>query len=182
MRNGFDCSELESMVLAMLAEGVTSGYAMRKRMSKMWGGRWSTESGSIYRALKRLETGKLIFEAGKGGSPNRQRTEYALTEKGRQVAFGWLAETPLTDDFQTIADSIRARTYFLDLLDAPTRKKVVKTWIAQNREFSERLKSELSKNANEQNSMWHIAQANLLALAEARQDWLRKLQNNVANA
>ena len=48
-------SELEYLILAMVGEGVNSGYAMRKRMNRMRGGRWSAESGSVYRVLRRLE-------------------------------------------------------------------------------------------------------------------------------
>jgi len=37
-------SELEYLILAMVGEGVNSGYAMRKEMNRMRGGRWSAES------------------------------------------------------------------------------------------------------------------------------------------
>ena len=48
-------SELEYLILAMVGEGVNSGYAMRKEMNRMRGGRWSAESGSVYRVRRRLE-------------------------------------------------------------------------------------------------------------------------------
>ena len=34
-------SELDYLILAMVGNGVTSGYAMRKEMGKIRGGRWS---------------------------------------------------------------------------------------------------------------------------------------------
>ena len=46
-------SELEYLILAMVGEAVNSGYAMRKEMNRMRGGRWSAESGSAPRAVTR---------------------------------------------------------------------------------------------------------------------------------
>jgi DNA-binding PadR family transcriptional regulator len=65
-------SELEYLILAMVGEGVCSGYAMRKEMNRMRGGRWSAESGSVYRVLRRLERDALLRELRKAGAPNRE--------------------------------------------------------------------------------------------------------------
>ncbi|HWD37374.1 MAG TPA: PadR family transcriptional regulator, partial [Fimbriimonas sp.] len=78
-------NELEYLILALMGEGVSSGYAIRKTMNRMRGGRWSTESGSVYRVIRRLEKDDLIHEVRKAGVPNRERTEYELTGQGRAV-------------------------------------------------------------------------------------------------
>src|SRR5690348_498318 len=87
-------SELEYLILAMVGEGINSGYAMRKEMNRMRGGRWSAESGSVYRVLRRLEADSLVIEARRVGVPNRERTEYELSDKGQGLLNSWLTFPP----------------------------------------------------------------------------------------
>jgi DNA-binding PadR family transcriptional regulator len=54
MATGTLYSELEYLVLGMVGMGINSGYAIRKQMVEFRGGRWSAESGSVYRVLRRL--------------------------------------------------------------------------------------------------------------------------------
>lgn len=174
MRIASQCSELEYLVLAMIANGVTSGYAMRKFMSRMWGSQWSTESGSIYRALRRLGEAGLVSESGRAGSPNRQRTEYGLTNQGELQLQTWLSQTPPYDDFAALHDPIRSRTQFLKLLEPDSRAQVVKGWVASSKSFVEGLKRE-AKTPERADDFEYLSLLNLIELAEARHNWLRQL-------
>ncbi|MBX3118988.1 MAG: PadR family transcriptional regulator [Fimbriimonadaceae bacterium] len=158
----------------MIANGVTSGYAMRKFMGRMRGSQWSTESGSIYRALRRLGTAGLVRESGRAGSPNRQRTEYELTPDGKTEVSAWLSSTPLYDDFAALHDPIRARTQFLGLIERESRAVVVKSWVASSKSFVEGLKREVRTPADSED-FEHLSLLNLIELAEARHNWLRQL-------
>src|SRR5262249_51179080 len=105
-------SELEYLILAMVGDGVNSGYAMRKRMNHMRGGRWSAESGSVYRVLRRLEGDGLVTEARKVGVPNRERTEYELTPHGDSTLTSWLTFPPDRSELGFLVDPLRTRSYF----------------------------------------------------------------------
>jgi DNA-binding PadR family transcriptional regulator len=166
------CSELEYLVMAMVAQGVSSGYAMRKQMNRMRGGRWSTESGSIYRALKRLELAGLVEQSGKAGSPNRLRTEYRLTSAGQARLGEWLVESPPGESLTTLDDPIRAKAYFLSLVNAADRSSVVASWKDGTIKLIEFVEREIEQlqGSNAKDGIWELQ--GYLALAKARLQWL----------
>src|SRR5688572_5136703 len=168
-------SELEYLILAMVGEGVNSGYAMRKQMNRMRGGRWSAESGSVYRVLRRLEKDGLVSEARRVGVPNRERTEYDLTAQGEATLQSWLTFPPDRNEFSFIVDPLRTRTFFLGRLKQPEQIRVVKTWIQENKQFLLELNRELEASKLIEDRMKLLASQNLYCLAQARQEWLRKV-------
>ena len=167
-------SELEYLILAMVGEGINSGYAMRKEMNRMRGGRWSAESGSVYRVLRRLESDGLLHEARRVGVPNRERTEYELTAAGQALTNSWLTQPPLRGELAFLVDPIRTRSYFLGRLRPTDRVKVVKTWIQESKQFLSELERDI-ETSKTPDPMRNLAYENLLYLAEARHEWLRRL-------
>jgi DNA-binding PadR family transcriptional regulator len=173
-------SELEYLILAMVSEGRTSGYAMRKEMNRMKGGRWSSDSGSVYRVLRRLEQDRLLRETGRVGVPNRERTEYELTDQGEALLHSWLTFPPERTEFAFLVDPIRTRCYFLSKLKPAEQVRVVKTWMHENRQFTADLERDIASSAAT-DPIAIVAYENLLFLAEARQDWLKKLLATIRN-
>ena len=171
--NGGPYSELEFLILAMVGNGVSSGYAMRKQMTRMRGGRWSSESGSVYRVLRRLEADGLVTEARRVGVPNRERTEYELTEGGSSVLQSWLTFPPDRQEFGYLVDPIRTRAYFIDRLKPADQVRAVKAWIAEGKAFVAELEKDVEGATR--TPLTQVAYSNLLYLAEARQEWLKKL-------
>ena len=169
-------NELEYMVLAMVGDGVNSGYAMRRQMQGMRGGRWSAESGSVYRVLRRLQANNLVKPARKVGVPNRERTEYDLTPAGKILVSKWLSDSPPQADLEYLLDALRTRTYFLEMLEPKKRAQTVRSWMTQNKKLITQLQSEGNK-AKAGPATW--VHENLLCLAKARQDWLRRLYTDV---
>jgi DNA-binding PadR family transcriptional regulator len=169
-------NELEYMVLAMVGDGINSGYAMRRQMQSMRGGRWSAESGSVYRVLRRLQVSSLVEPVRKVGVPNRERTEYDLTPAGEILVHKWLMDTPGRHDLECLLDALRTRTYFLNRLEPKKRAQTVKSWMVQNKRLIAELQSE-NGVAKVGPQAW--VQENLLCLAKARQEWLRKLYTQV---
>jgi DNA-binding PadR family transcriptional regulator len=167
-------SELEYLILAMVSEGRTSGYAMRKEMNRMKGGRWSSESGSVYRVLRRLEQDHLLRETGRVGVPNRERTEYELTPQGEALLHSWLTFPPDRAEFAFLVDPLRTRCYFLPQLKPAEQIRVVKTWMQENKQFTADLERDISA-AKIGDPVLEVAYENLLFLAEARQAWLKKV-------
>ncbi|CAN5507930.1 hypothetical protein BH11ARM1_BH11ARM1_09780 [soil metagenome] len=167
-------SELEYLILAMVSEGIVSGYAMRKEMTRMRGGRWSAESGSVYRVLRRLERDKLLMEMRKVGVPNRERTEYAITPQGEALLHSWITFPPDRDEFAFLVDPIRTRSYFLRRLQPAEQVRVVKTWIHESKQFLAELERDMEALKG-RDPVTAMAYQNLQLLAEARHDWLKKM-------
>lgn len=168
-------SELEYLILAMVGESVSSGYAMRKEMNRMRGGRWSAESGSVYRVLRRLEADGLVLEARKVGVPNRERTEYELTTSGKALLQSWLTFPPDRTELAFIVDPIRTRSYFISRLTPIEQGRVLKSWLQENRKFIEDLERDLRIQAGEDDPLRAMAYHNLLFLAQARQEWIKRM-------
>lgn len=175
-------SELEYLILAMVSEGINSGYAMRKYMTKMRGGRWSAESGSVYRVLRRLAADDLVIEARRLGVPKRERTEYDLTPKGDALLESWLGFPPDRAEFAFLVDPLRTRMYFLGRLKLADQVRVVKAWTQENKLFVEELQREIDATPASEDRMRVLARMNLLALAQGRQEWLRRVMQHLRTA
>lgn len=170
-------TELEYLVLAMVGEGVNSGYAMRKEMNRMRGGRWSGESNSVYRIIRKLEKSQLILEIGKAGLVNRARTEYALTPQGDAFLHSWLTLPPSRTEVACLVDSLRTRSYFLGRLDPEEQVSIINGWITENRRFVSDLRRDIESLAGQDPDGARIlAYTNLLYLGQARHEWLRYLR------
>lgn len=168
-------SELEYLILAMVGEGITSGYAMRKEMNRMRGGRWSAESGSVYRVLRRLEKDGLVLEARKVGVPNRERTEYELTSAGETTLMNWLTFPPDRSEMAFLVDPLRTRCYFLFRLKYADQVRVVKTWLQESKIFVQDLQRDVDVISGRESGAKLVAYQNLLHLGQARHEWLKKL-------
>jgi DNA-binding PadR family transcriptional regulator len=162
----------------MVGEGVVSGYAMRKHMNRMRGGRWSAESGSVYRVLRRLERDSLLHEVGRVGVPNRERTEYELTPQGEALLHSWLTFPPDRTEFAFLVDPIRTRSYFITRLKPAEQSRVVKTWLHESKQFIADLSRDLEKLPVD-SPVRNVAYMNLLMLAQARHEWLKKLLHEI---
>jgi DNA-binding PadR family transcriptional regulator len=174
-------SELEYLILAMIGEGCNSGYAMRKELNRMRGGRWSAESGSVYRVLRRLERDNLVKEFRKVGVPNRERTEYSLSPQGEALLHSWLTFPPDRQEFAFLVDPIRTRSYFISRLKPAEQVRVVKTWLHESKLFVSELTHDVEKNMYK-NPVADLAYSNLLHLAQARHEWLKKMLQHVKSA
>ena len=171
--NGGIYSELDYLILAMVGNNVSSGYAMRKQMNSWRGSRWSSESGSVYRVLRRLERDGLVHEARKAGVPNRERTEYEITARGDEMMDAWLTQTPDPSEFGFLVDPIRTRSYFLNRLEPADRIRTIKTWTVEARSLADEIERDLAETPRD--ALTTVAYSNLLHLAQARVVWLRRL-------
>ncbi|MFI5385814.1 MAG: PadR family transcriptional regulator [Fimbriimonadales bacterium] len=180
MSNAGPYSELEYLILAMVGESISSGYAMRKEMNRMRGGRWSAESGSVYRVLRRLERDGLVFEARKVGVPNRERTEYELTPQGESLLVSWLTFPPDRTEMAFLVDPLRTRCYFLFRLKPAEQIRVVKSWLQESKIFIQDLQRDVDLVSTKGScGPKVVAYQNLLHLGQARHEWLRKLLNSL---
>lgn len=72
------------LVLAILAEGESYGYAILKRVSELSGGHLQWTDGMLYPVLHRLERLGYLRATQKSSETGRQRKYYSITASGRE--------------------------------------------------------------------------------------------------
>ena len=71
------------LVLAILAEGDSYGYAIIKRVAELSGGHLQWTDGMLYPVLHRLERQDLITAKWSASESGRKRKYYRITKEGR---------------------------------------------------------------------------------------------------
>jgi len=83
------------LVLSILAQEESYGYAIIKRVRELSGGELEWSEGMLYPALRRLEQQGLLKGRWRKSDSGRRRRYYALTKKGRRALEGertaWLS-------------------------------------------------------------------------------------------
>jgi PadR family transcriptional regulator PadR len=72
------------LVLAILAEGDSYGYAILKRVRELSGGELEWTDGMLYPVLHRLERSGLVESRWEKTKSARRRKYYRVTEAGRE--------------------------------------------------------------------------------------------------
>lgn len=72
------------LVLAILTEGDSYGYAILKRVEALSGGQLSWTDGMLYPALRRLDRLGLVEARWEEGDNGRRRRYYRITTAGRE--------------------------------------------------------------------------------------------------
>jgi PadR family transcriptional regulator PadR len=72
------------LVLAILAEGDSYGYAILQRVRERSGGALEWTDGMLYPVLHRLERGGLISSRWEKAESGRRRKYYSVTAEGRR--------------------------------------------------------------------------------------------------
>lgn len=73
------------LVLAILAEGDSYGYAILKRVAELSGGELEWTDGMLYPLLHRLHRSGYVEAAWDTASPGRRRRYYRITPQGRKA-------------------------------------------------------------------------------------------------
>ena len=71
------------LVLAILAEGDSYGYAIIKRVTELSGGHLQWTDGMLYPVLHRLERQSLVVAKWGASETGRKRKYYRITKDGR---------------------------------------------------------------------------------------------------
>ncbi len=90
------------LVLAILAEGESYGYAILKRVRALSGGEFEWTDGMLYPLLHRLGRLGYVTTQWRTSAEGRRRKYYAITEEGRAALADqqrqWLAVTRALND------------------------------------------------------------------------------------
>lgn len=76
------------LILSILAEGQSYGYAIIKRVRELSDGQLQWADGMLYPVLHRLESQKLIKSRWTNSNAGRKRKYYRLTRKGMKALQG----------------------------------------------------------------------------------------------
>jgi len=164
-------TELESCILGVVwREGPMSAYGVRAHFASSTTVSWSSSTGTVYPAMRRLRDAGLLSAAAPTGP---RRTELlSITASGRDALERWL--TNITPDLgASTADPIRTRVHFLAALNGAARKRALEDYRAATRAAIQRLEVFASEPADDS-----VARSERLgtlgALAElrARLGWL----------
>jgi PadR family transcriptional regulator, regulatory protein PadR len=82
MRTDLVRGQLDSLLLAVLAEAPRHGYAIAEELRGRTGGELELAEGTLYPALHRLERDGLLESRWSTDAPRRRRV-YAVTARGR---------------------------------------------------------------------------------------------------
>lgn len=80
---------IEFEILLVLLGGDSHGYAMIKEAQDRWPGNGPVETGTLYRALRRLTTAGLVRPSDRRPAPeadDQRRRYFSITPFGRAVA------------------------------------------------------------------------------------------------
>jgi DNA-binding PadR family transcriptional regulator len=106
-------TSLELALLGLLRMKPQSGYDLRKTFSATPMRHYSDSPGSIYPALRRLETKKLIAGSIENGNA-RKRQVYRVTAAGKKALITWLQKPVSREDVIWGLDELILRFAFLD--------------------------------------------------------------------
>jgi DNA-binding PadR family transcriptional regulator len=117
-----DLTELEHCVLGVVwRDGPVTAYEIAALFARSLTPFWSGSAGAIYPVVQRLKKRGLIRGAYRAWRGSR-RTVLTISTKGRDAIREWLMP-PLPEEIAAPAlDSLRTRTFFLDILKPAERK------------------------------------------------------------
>jgi DNA-binding PadR family transcriptional regulator len=118
---------LELAILGALKERPMHGYELKKRLSYLLGHLWKISFGSLYPALKRLETKGAVEKAYTVKEKTRNRYVYRITPQGEEIFQGLLVDTRKTSEI-TDGDKFSLRLAFFQYMDPETR-----LWLLEKR-------------------------------------------------
>lgn len=176
--------QLTEMDLTMLGiigkQGPLSAYDVRKVFASSLTPTWSSSTGSVYPASRRLIEAGLVTESKPQGARSRKRLR--ITPKGRRALEAWL--TGLNADIAApTPDPIRTRMYFLDILDRDLRRRLVRDAIVLTEQSIEDATRRLEERSKRGVDAWErLAAEGVLYELRARREWLRWLARRIETA
>lgn len=86
------------LVLAILAEGDSYGYAIIKRVTELSGGHLQWTDGMLYPVLHRLERQGYVAARWRSSDTGRRRKYYRITKEGRAQLATQRQQWQIVDD------------------------------------------------------------------------------------
>jgi DNA-binding PadR family transcriptional regulator len=163
---------METLILGILEDGPTHGYALRKRLAVILGPFRAFSYGSLYPCLKRLEQQRLIEREPMEASNRRSRVAYRLTTKGKERFRDWL-------EHQTPADwedeGFAARMAFFSRTEARVRLRILEGRRARLEERLAELGDSLESSRRQVDTYVALLQRHGLEGTQREVSWIEEL-------
>jgi DNA-binding PadR family transcriptional regulator len=118
------CEVLELAILGALKERPMHGYELKKRLAFLLGHFWKISFGSLYPALKRLESRNAIEKAYTVKEKTRNRYVYRITGAGEEL-FGRLLSDVHRSSEITDGEKFNLRLAFFQYLEPEKRLRLL---------------------------------------------------------
>jgi DNA-binding PadR family transcriptional regulator len=166
------------VVLGMLAEGHSTGYAIKAEIERSTRQFWSASVGGIYPELKRLSGAGLISVRDDPRGETRRHC-YSLTDAGRAALNAWL--TDAAEPTFEMRNEPLLRLRFAGVLGADDRAAVVRRMVELYERRVAQLQAVLAADDfdDEYDRMSHEF---LLGLSRWARDWAAELPQRLAAA
>ena len=172
-------TELDLTVLGVLArDGPMSAYDVRQVFARSVTPSWSSSSGSIYPAIRRLVEAGLASASAAEGARGRQTLQ--TTPEGRRAVEQWVCDFAPGLAGAT-PDPLRTRAFFLALLTTEARQAFLRHAMESTDGAivdAERIFAELS--ARHDGSLDHLASLGALYELRARRAWLADVSRRLS--
>lgn len=174
-------TELESCVLAIIEQvGSCTRYSVRKYLAESLSSFWSGSAGAIYPMLQRF-TAKGWVDVVEEPFGSRKRSLYQLTPLGRTHLHRWLsAPVPIEAAAHTY-DPLRARVFFLDMVEKEEQLEFLDDSISKTAEMIEKHRADRDELPSGTSSWEFRGREGALRELEARAEWLNEVRASVAD-
>jgi DNA-binding PadR family transcriptional regulator len=164
-------TELDNCILGVIwREGPMSAYGVRSHFARSTTVTWSSSTGTVYPAIKRLLAAGLLTAGEPTGPRNSQLL--ALTASGMRALESWLSEVTAALGSST-ADPIRTRVHFLAALADGRRDRVLADYRAVTDGALRRLEAEAQRPARTKaEKSERLGALGALMELRARREWL----------
>jgi DNA-binding PadR family transcriptional regulator len=163
-------TELDYCVLAVIGRnGPLSTYAVRQHFAGSITRAWSSSTGSIYPAIKRLAAAGMVRAT--ETKDQRGTRMIAITATGKQAIHKWLLSVGPAEGSAT-SDPIRTRAQFLDELGAGEQMQFFERSIKATNAAIDRFKEKLATVDRDERDPDRIGGKGAIAELKARLQWL----------
>jgi DNA-binding PadR family transcriptional regulator len=172
-------TELDNCILGVIWRGgPLSAYGVRAHFAGSGTVSWSSSTGTIYPAIRRLRAaGFLQAEAPMGP---RKSELLSLTAKGRAALDDWLTNVSPELGSST-ADPIRTRVHFLKAVDSPARKQAFDGYRAATRAAIAKVEADLAEEPKSAVDLSErLGSLGSLAELKARLEWLDEAERELS--
>jgi DNA-binding PadR family transcriptional regulator len=171
-----DLTPTARVILGMIAHGKRTGYEIKALVDRSTRFFWAASYGQIYPELKRLESAGMIRAASPEGG--RRRTEYELTDAGREALRGWLT----SDDELTyeLRDEGLLKFFFAGAMEPGEAIEQLEAMAARHEGVVRRLKEIAAHAASADGDppgFGYLTAQGGIELHEHYADWCRRMQD-----
>lgn len=172
-------TELDNCILGVIwRDGPTSAYGVRAHFARSTTPTWSSSTGTVYPAIRRLRKAGYLKAASPTGP--RKSELLSLTPKGREALRDWL-RTVTPQLGASTADPVRTRVHFLTALAPDARAKAIEDYRVVTRAAIDELEAYAAQPpASEAEQSEWLGTLGALAELRARLQWLEVAEREIS--